>query len=60
MLHGVKTLAGVDGIIQVPQFVHAATTMNLTVRSGRRMLLGSFVLTQPAPKILLFLLKAVA
>ena len=52
--------AGTEAIFPSPQFQTARTISRLTVRSGKRMLLGAFVEAKPEAKVLLFLMKAVA
>jgi hypothetical protein len=52
--------AGIIGGFPMPQFQIAQVNSHLTVRSGKRILLGTFVEEKPGAKVLLFLLKAVA
>jgi len=54
------TPAGIEAIFPLPQFQIAKIHSRLTVRSGRRMLLGAFVEPMPQAKVLLFLIKASA
>lgn len=51
--------AGIEAFFPLPQFQTAKMRSRLTVRSGKRMLLGAFVETKPEAKVLLFLMKAV-
>ena len=51
--------AGIIGIFPAPYFQTAKVNSRLTVRSGKRILLGTFIESKPDAKVLLFLLKAV-
>lgn len=59
-IQGVKSPAGTEpGTIQ-PQFTRAKLVTSMTAQNGQRMLIGTFVEHEPRPRILLFLLRAVA
>jgi hypothetical protein len=59
-LRAIINPSGIQGIFYTPQFLSATVTSVLTVHSGRRILLGTFVETKPEAKVLLFLLKTTA
>lgn len=57
---GEKALNGIEGVMVQPEFSCYKLTGSLTARSGRWMLLSSSVEQQPKPRVILFLLRAVA
>ncbi len=60
VLRGAKTPLGIDGLVEVPDFLVNKVTSHLALTNGKRTLVGTFVESKPAPRVILFLLKAVA
>ncbi|MHA3772988.1 hypothetical protein ACXR0O_15750 [Verrucomicrobiota bacterium sgz303538] len=57
---GSKSPAGIQGVLQRPEFSVSRTTCALTVANGRRILLSTSTETGPKKRLILYLLKAVA